>query len=111
MRFAPMRPTAIAAGPTIGGRADRPHSGSNPLEGRSLLGITAGGPDTPPPPGGSSPSVASPGEWWKALAQWTASNVPSSIGLTLGKMGSCEGMNHLRAPMAETNSPTISHHQ
>lgn len=36
------------------------------------------------------------GEWWKALAQRTASNVPSSIGLTLGKTGSCEGI--IRGP-------------
>jgi len=30
MRFAPMRPTVIDRRPTIGGRAGRPHSGSNP---------------------------------------------------------------------------------
>ncbi len=43
------------------------------------------------------PSIApGRGEWWNALAQRTASNVPSSIGLTLGKTGSCEGI--IRGP-------------
>ena len=57
------------------------------------------------------PSVApGRGKWWKAVAQRTASNVPSSIGLSLGKMGSLQ-RNNPRAPMAESNLPTVSHHQ
>ena len=56
MRFAPMRPAAIDRRPNHRRPRRSAAFGVEPLEGRSLLSITAGGLDTPRPLGGSSPA-------------------------------------------------------
>jgi hypothetical protein len=49
MRFAPIRPAVIDRRPTPRRPRRSAAVGVEPLEGRSLLSITAGGTDTPPP--------------------------------------------------------------